>query len=56
MRKFNIPNQQFVGINKNKIRSKHAIFGETENEIQYDQIIERNDWPGEAFINFNPIG
>ena len=43
MRKFNIPNQQFVGVNKNKIRSKHAMFSEVENEVRYDQIVERND-------------
>ena len=44
MRKFNVPNQQYEHVNKNKVRGKNAIFSETKNEIRYDQIVERSDW------------
>jgi len=38
MQKYNVPNSQFVGINKYKVRSKNALFSETKNEVRYDQI------------------
>ena len=45
MRKYNIPNSQYVGVNKYKVRSKHALFSETKNDIRYDQILEpRREW------------
>ena len=42
-RKYNIPNSQYVSVNKKKIRSDHAIFSEHKNPIVYDKIRENND-------------
>ena len=42
-RKYNIPNSQYVSVNKKKIRSDHAFFSEHKNPIVYSKIRENRD-------------
>jgi len=42
-KKFNLPNGQYVEVNKFKIRSQHAMFSEVKNPIKYEKIVERAD-------------
>ena len=42
-RKYNIPNSQYVSVNKKKIRSDHAVFSEHKNPIVYNNIREIRD-------------
>ena len=39
-KKYNVPNSQYVGINKYKIRSQNAMFSEHKNPIVYNDIAE----------------
>lgn len=42
-KKYNIPNGKYVEVNKFKIRSQHAIFGEVKNPINYENIHDEQD-------------
>ena len=43
-REYNVPNSQYVGVNKYKIRSKNSMFSEAKNPVDYTKIKQPTDF------------